>query len=404
MSRLLGLASPAFPEASSGCGPDHYAGARSNSVVVLTRDYVYRHRSCGTAYRLDGACATPHRCRLPLPTGYWYTTAVIFDIVGDIHGHADALVRLLSELGYQQRGGIFRSGSDDRAAIFLGDFIDRGPDIRRVLRIVRGMIDSGNARSVMGNHEYNAICFHTNRHDGDARRPLWLRPRTDKNLFQHVDTLYQFRRRRMELQEYVQWFSSLPLFLDLGNIRVVHAAWNDRDMAVCRQYSSQGNLLTSDFLHATVRSGTPEFAAVETMLKGVELALPEGHSYMDKDGNRRDHIRVAWWKAGSGLRYRDLQFPPSMESDVGEIAITPSEARKVPGYPGSVPVFIGHYWLSETTPVLQSNRVCCLDYSVAKGGSLAAYTWDGESELRVDRITLVPSHDRTAQNEQESRL
>lgn len=45
--------------------------------------------------------------------------------------------------------------------IFLGDFIDRGPKIRETLQIVRAMVDAGTALAVMGNHEYNAICFHS---------------------------------------------------------------------------------------------------------------------------------------------------------------------------------------------------------------------------------------------------
>ncbi len=49
-----------------------------------------------------------------------------YDIIGDIHGHADALKALLSDLGYRERDGTWRR--PDRQAIFLGDFIDRGPE------------------------------------------------------------------------------------------------------------------------------------------------------------------------------------------------------------------------------------------------------------------------------------
>ena len=81
------------------------------------------------------------------------------DLIGDIHGHADALQQLLTKLGYAKHKGVYRH--PDRQAIFLGDFIDRGPKIRETLEIVRPMIDSGTALAVMGNHELNALAFHT---------------------------------------------------------------------------------------------------------------------------------------------------------------------------------------------------------------------------------------------------
>ena len=47
-----------------------------------------------------------------------------FDIIGDIHGQADALDRLLDLLGYRLSDGV-RRHPDGRRAVFLGDFIDR---------------------------------------------------------------------------------------------------------------------------------------------------------------------------------------------------------------------------------------------------------------------------------------
>ena len=107
-----------------------------------------------------------------------------YDIVGDIHGHADKLQRLLQRLGYEERDGIYRHAS--RQLIFVGDFIDRGPEIRRTLQIARAMVDAGTARAVMGNHEFNALLYHTKGPDGE-----WLRPHNEKNTSQHQATLDQ---------------------------------------------------------------------------------------------------------------------------------------------------------------------------------------------------------------------
>jgi calcineurin-like phosphoesterase family protein len=80
-----------------------------------------------------------------------------YDIIGDIHGHADALRRLLIKLGYIEVDHVFRH--EARKIIFVGDFVDSGPDQIEVLRIARTMCEAGTATAVLGNHEFNAIGF-----------------------------------------------------------------------------------------------------------------------------------------------------------------------------------------------------------------------------------------------------
>jgi hypothetical protein len=88
-----------------------------------------------------------------------------YDIIGDIHGQVDKLEALLRTLGYRDTAGAWRHA--ERQAIFVGDFIDRGPAQVRSVHIVRRMVDAGAALAVMGNHELNAIAWHT----PDARHP-----------------------------------------------------------------------------------------------------------------------------------------------------------------------------------------------------------------------------------------
>ena len=85
------------------------------------------------------------------------------DFVGDIHGHASKLDRLLRTLGYDQKDGV--PTHPERTVVFLGDYVDRGPEIRRTLEIVRAMTDAGAAAALMGNHEYNTIAWFTPRPD-----------------------------------------------------------------------------------------------------------------------------------------------------------------------------------------------------------------------------------------------
>ncbi|MEU8838450.1 polynucleotide kinase-phosphatase [Streptomyces roseus] len=71
-----------------------------------------------------------------------------FDIIGDVHGCSSELETLLGKLGYED--GVHPEG---RTAVFVGDLVDRGPDSPGVLRRVMGMVGSGNALCVPGNHE-----------------------------------------------------------------------------------------------------------------------------------------------------------------------------------------------------------------------------------------------------------
>ena len=64
-----------------------------------------------------------------------------YDIIGDIHGHATELKELLLKLGYRQCGYGFRH--DERQIIFVGDFIDRGPEIAKVIEIARATVEDG---------------------------------------------------------------------------------------------------------------------------------------------------------------------------------------------------------------------------------------------------------------------
>jgi hypothetical protein len=80
-----------------------------------------------------------------------------YDIIGDIHGQADKLHALLAHMGYENRNGAYRHPS--RSAIFVGDFIDKGPQQIESVMTVRRMVEAGTAQAVMGNHEFNAIAW-----------------------------------------------------------------------------------------------------------------------------------------------------------------------------------------------------------------------------------------------------
>ena len=96
-----------------------------------------------------GACSDAGTTRSRVVTNY--------DVIGDIQGHFDKLIGLLSRMGYSEVGGVWRH--PERTAVFVGDLIDRGPRQVGVVDLVRGMVEAGAAHCVMGNHEFNALAY-----------------------------------------------------------------------------------------------------------------------------------------------------------------------------------------------------------------------------------------------------
>ena len=67
------------------------------------------------------------------------------DIIGDIHAHADTLQTLLEKLGYHRQN-------------------------RRIIQRFKPMVEQKTAYTILGNHGYDAICFHT--YGEDRKAPL----------------------------------------------------------------------------------------------------------------------------------------------------------------------------------------------------------------------------------------
>ncbi len=84
-----------------------------------------------------------------------------FDVIGDIHGCASELRTLLTALGWtithDGTEAVDATHPEGRQAVFVGDLVDRGPDTPGVLRLVMGMVASGNAWCVSGNHEAKLV-------------------------------------------------------------------------------------------------------------------------------------------------------------------------------------------------------------------------------------------------------
>jgi hypothetical protein len=131
----------------------------------------------------------------------------MYDIIGDVHGHATHLKKLLLDMGYAKKPeGYLHPG---RKAIFVGDFVNRGPEIRKTIRIIRKMVENGNALAILGNHELNTIIPHISDKKGI---PLVKPPL--KNFVSVIKTINEFAACSEEWKSHLSWLRTLPLFLN----------------------------------------------------------------------------------------------------------------------------------------------------------------------------------------------
>jgi serine/threonine protein phosphatase 1 len=190
--------------------------------------------------------------------------------IGDIHGSLQKLRDLMT---------LCERHADGRPAtfIFLGDYIDRGPDSRAV---IEALIDLQSQRpdrviALKGNHEAVAVEII----DGETEPASWLREGGAATLRSyHIDDVRDLPH------EHVAWLRALPLHYDDGKRFFVHAgidpdkpldAQSDHDLIWIREpflsdARDHGRLIVHG--HTPQSDGMPDF-------RGNRLNLDTGAVY-----------------------------------------------------------------------------------------------------------------------------
>ncbi len=306
-----------------------------------------------------------------------------YDIIGDVHGCAETLKKLLFKLGYKLDGNTF--WHSDRQVIFVGDIVDRGPRIREALHLIKPMVDAGTAKCIMGNHEYNAIAYTTPRKPG---RDGYVREHNRQHNRQIAETLIQFAPYPEEWRMFLDWFVTLPVFLEMPGFRVVHACWDD---ALINKYKTRHatNTVTLEFIRESADRKSFAGRFMDRLTRGTDMRLPEGRTIRGRDGCERAIFRTKFW-AKSPRMYKDIVFQPDpLPEDLVEKPLSDKEKASLLSYSDEAPpVFVGHYWLHGKPKPLTHN-VACLDYSAVKYGRLVSYRFDGEQQLDENKFVWV---------------
>lgn len=306
----------------------------------------------------------------------------MYDIIGDVHGYADELKSLLKKMGYAPQNGAY--AHPERKAVFVGDIINRGPKIRETLNLVRKMVESGSAYAILGNHEMYAILYYLRDNEGK-----YYKKRIPKYQLQINQTLAEFASYKAEFKSHLKWLRTLPMYLELEGIRVIHACWDDANVQVLKEVIIEPKL-TKTLLREIALNGTRFSESFWQTCKGIDFQLPKDLLVFDADGRPHRSFRMKWWEDPGGKTFRDISAESRFELPAYTV---PKEIMysRVP-YPENAPiVFFGHYSLVEGFGILKDN-VCCVDSGVSRVGRLLAYRWNGET--RLQESNFVSSDDK----------
>lgn len=129
-------------------------------------------------------------------------------VIGDIHGCLPTLTKLLDRIVFSTTDSLY----------LLGDLIDRGTDSKGVIDLIRNLKKSGhNVNSIMGNHE--AMMLHT------LKDPGYLQYWKSQGGKETMESFGLDKPAQLSY-EYLEFFRSLPFYLEIGNFLLVHAGFD----------------------------------------------------------------------------------------------------------------------------------------------------------------------------------
>ena len=301
------------------------------------------------------------------------------DIIGDIHGEIDALNQLLEVLGYAANG----EHQESRRLAFLGDLVDRGPDSPAVVDKVIRLVQARQAQCLAGNHELNIL----------LGRPLpgngWF---VQPNALENPGDFSSTRVDPERIDEYLAFFSHMPVVLQNDALRLVHACWHPESVAAIAQDVTDGVPLADLYRRYEIdvqkRLNDAELAHMiehERMFYAVELDNPDwqaeslpAHAEAELIGQNSNPIRA--------LTTGIVQQAEQPFFAVGRWRMA-DRRRWWDDYEDEVPVVIGHFWrrfqdASERVPGVfgrdifegipshawmgARKNVYCVDYSVGQ--------------------------------------
>ena len=132
-------------------------------------------------------------------------------VIGDIHGHLDMLKRLIDKIPW-------RPGKN--SLIFVGDYIDRGPDSKAVVDCILNLIGMDpEVTCLLGNHEAMLLDYLAGRN-----QDIYLANKGFTTLKNYLADKPEGEASLIP-DNHLSFYRSLRPFMELGNYYVVHAGF-----------------------------------------------------------------------------------------------------------------------------------------------------------------------------------
>jgi len=209
---------------------------------------------------------------------------VPFFAIGDVHGCASKLDRLLNKID---------EIDPSIPKVLVGDYVDRGEESAKVLRRAFELSQTSNAICLIGNHEEMLLNFLEHPQDNG---PRWLRYGGLQTLASFgvggvsasttgsdLDEIATALRDAMG-HELITWLTNLPTHWVSGNIAVVHAG-ADPSLPISLQVAK------------TLRWGHPDF---EKTVRDDGVWVVHGHTIVDQPSMTAGRIAIDTGAYASG--------------------------------------------------------------------------------------------------------
>jgi serine/threonine protein phosphatase 1 len=195
--------------------------------------------------------------------------------IGDVHGHFDGLMKLMEAIA---------PGQDDQV-YFVGDLIDRGPKSAQVIQFVQ----NHNYPCVLGNHEQLLLEAFPEGRSFTPGLGAWLHSGGQNTVNSFSDAA--------GLLKHLDWFQTLPTYLDLGDVWLVHAGLHPH-LPLAEQTSQEYCWIREEF-HSIPKPYFPDKLiitghTITFTLPGIRPGmLAQGQGWLDIDTGAY-HPKSGW--------------------------------------------------------------------------------------------------------------
>lgn len=235
--------------------------------------------------------------------------------IGDVHGHYDGLMQLLEALAPGRIDQVY----------FVGDLIDRGPKSAQVIQFIR----EHGYTCVLGNHEQLLLEAFPGSKVSQYALQAWLQSGGQS-------TVASYSKPEV-LLENLEWLRTLPPYLDLGDIWLVHAGLHP-ELPIHAQTSQEFCWIREEF-HSAPQPYFPDKLiitghTITFTLPGVTPGtLARGQGWLDIDTGAY-HPKSGW-----------LTAVDMTQEQVYQINVFQQKLRKLP--------------LAEATVTVEPKQIAC---------------------------------------------